>query len=228
MSIFEVSGDCQRLGLRAGALVLRGVQISASSELLRRRIDDGLLSLQDQYRDLSEVRAQPAVAEFREIHRRVGANPRKQPPSVQSLLQYALKQESLPRINNLVDIYNLLSVQTCFSMGAHDLDRLSLPVVLQTLRGGEEFTPLGSSTSRTLSPGDFAYVDAQRRVVCWRDVQQADFSKVVERTKNVLLIIEGNTAHTGEDFANVFDRSTEWITEWCGGSAEIAHFPNLS
>src|SRR5437764_7364299 len=140
------------------------------------------------------------LASFAEVLKKVGVNPRRDQPSVERLLTFALKRGDLPAINSLVDAYNLVSVRTLCSLGAHDLDALTPPVSLRMLTGNETFTPLGKA-AESVTPGEFGYVDAADRVLCRLDVLQADFSKVTTATQNALLIVEGTTAHAPETFA---------------------------
>jgi DNA/RNA-binding domain of Phe-tRNA-synthetase-like protein len=53
----------------------------------------------------------------------------------------------------------------------------------------------GESTPLAVTPGEYGYVDAADRLLCRLDVRQADFSKVTQRTRNLLLIVEGTAEH---------------------------------
>jgi DNA/RNA-binding domain of Phe-tRNA-synthetase-like protein len=140
-------------------------------------------------------------------------------------MSLAHKRGDLPVINNLVDAYNLVSVLTSCSLGAHDLDRISLPVSLRFLDGSESFTPLGSDRSVQTIAGEYGYVDAANRLLCRLDILQADFSKVTEATTNVLLIVEGTIAHSPEDLREAFANVMEQVIRYCGGTGEIISFP---
>jgi DNA/RNA-binding domain of Phe-tRNA-synthetase-like protein len=159
------------------------------------------------------------------VFRRVGVKPRKQPPSTEKLIRYALKRGDLPVINNLVDAYNLMSVRHLLSMGAHDLDRIELPVTLDRFRGDESFTPLGRDAPVAVRPGEFGYVDAARRVLCRLDVLQADFSKVTAETQNVLLIIEAATTVDRDSLRKACSETIELLERHCGGKGQIVSFP---
>src|SRR4029077_12602359 len=128
------------------------------------------------------------VVRFHDVLRKVGVNPRKDQPSLERLLAFALKRADLPAVNSLVDAYNLVSLRSSCSLGAHDLDRIALPVSLRLLTGEESFTPLGTDRPAPVTAGEYGYVDASNRLLCRLDVLQADFSKVTEATVNALLI----------------------------------------
>ena len=94
---------------------------------------------------------------------------------------------------------------------------IGLPVELQVFSEARQFTPLGADSVEEIPAGEFGYVDAQQRVLCRLDLQQADFSKVTETTRNVLLIIEGTTAHSAAQMAESFEMSIATISRYCGG-----------
>jgi DNA/RNA-binding domain of Phe-tRNA-synthetase-like protein len=185
-------------------------EIAAEAAALRSRCSDS-----------AAVRAVPEVIAFQEILRKVGVNPRKLQPSVERLLSFALRRGALPAINTLVDAYNLISVRTLCSLGAHDLDQITLPVTLRMLTGGESFTPLGQQEPAPVDAGEFGYVDGADRLLCRLDVLQADFSKVLTRTVNALLIVEGTSAHAPAALQQAVTQSVETITRYCGGTAEV-------
>jgi DNA/RNA-binding domain of Phe-tRNA-synthetase-like protein len=224
---FIVAPECVQLGLRAGAVVCRGVRVTAAGPALRSEIAAEVQAVRAQFADVPAVRSAPAVVGFQDLLRKVGVNPRREAPSVERLLTLALKRGDLPAINSLVDAYNLVSVRSCCSLGAHDLDRITPPIALRLLTGRETFTPLGSDTVAAVTPGEYGYVDAANRVLCRLDLLQAEFSKVTERTTNALLIIEGTIAHPPDLLRQACADVIELVTRHCGGTAEVVAFPRV-
>jgi DNA/RNA-binding domain of Phe-tRNA-synthetase-like protein len=206
--------------------VFRDVHVVPASPALRAEIADAVREIQARFPDPPAVRSLPEVVAFAEILRKVGVNPRKEQPSVERLLTYALKRGDLPAINSLVDAYNLVSVRSACSLGAHDLDRIACPVALRLLTGREAFTPLGHDTATLVRAGEFGYVDAEDRVLCRLDLLQAEFSKVTEATRNVLLIVEGTTAHSPDALRRAVAAVVEGVTRHCGGTAAVVAFPD--
>ena len=187
-----MSQDCADLGLRAGAFVLEDVQIAEASQELRSQIDDEVQRIRSEFASPAEIRSIAELVKLYEILRSVGVKPRSHPPSTQKLLESAWRRGKLPEVNNLVDAYNLVSLLTRCSLGAHDLDRLAVPVELRLFRGNESFRPLGSREDQQVNRGEFGYVDAENRVICRLDSLQADFSKVTTDTTQALLIVESD------------------------------------
>lgn len=161
------------------------------------------------------------MVELHSIFRRVGVNPRKLQPACERLVQLVLKRGAIPTINNLVDAYNLVSLKWNCSLGAHDLDRLALPVRLRFLNGDESFVPLGSRDPELFGRGEFGYVDARNRLICRLDVRQAEFSKITPGTTNVLLIVGATRALSAADVERILEETVDEITGACGGSGRI-------
>jgi DNA/RNA-binding domain of Phe-tRNA-synthetase-like protein len=223
--VVSVSADCLQLGLRAGAILFRDVTVGEASSELRALIAQEVDRIRTAYADSRALRSLPEVVSFQEILRKVGVNPRREQPSVERLLALALRRASLPAVNSLVDAYNLVSVRRLCSLGAHDLDKIALPVSLVMLTGLETFTALGRDQPQAVTAGEFGYVDAAGRVLCRLDLLQADFSKVTHATRNALLIIEGTADHVPEVLQAAFADAIEIITRHCGGTAEVVAVP---
>jgi DNA/RNA-binding domain of Phe-tRNA-synthetase-like protein len=222
---FVVAPECIQLGLRAGAIAFRDLRVTSSLPELREEVAWEAQSVQKRFASAAAIRSDVQIAAFHEIHRKVGGNPRRDQPSVERLLTFALKRSTLPAVNSLVDAYNLVSVRFCCSLGAHDLDRIALPVSLQIMSAVEKFLPLGGDAEIPVTPGEYGYVDGRGRVLCRLDVVQSDFSKVTEATRNALLIVEGTAAHPPEILSQALQDAKEQVVRCCGGIAEVLALP---
>ena len=85
----------------------------------------------------------PHIASWRELYRSFGTKPGDYRPSAEALIRRCLKEEKLPRINNAVDLYNVVSVEHVIPMGGFDLDHVDGDIYLRYSDGGEQFIPLG-------------------------------------------------------------------------------------
>jgi DNA/RNA-binding domain of Phe-tRNA-synthetase-like protein len=223
--MFRVAQECIELGLRAGAIVFRGVRVGPAGPELRAEIAREAEGIRSRFDGPAAIRAGAEVRPFHDLLRKAGANPRRDQNSVERLLTFAYKKGDLPAINALVDAYNLVSLRRGLSLGAHDLDCITPPVTLRLLTGAEPFRPLGGGEPAAANPGEFGYVDDQGRLLCRLDVLQADFSKVTEATRNAILIVEGTAAHDPEFLRRTVKEVTAAVTRYCGGTAEVAAWP---
>ena len=225
MSMFLVSQECRDLGLRVGAIHLHNICVTEATAELRGEIDNEIRRIHTRYSSRGEIRAVAELARHHEILRQVGVKPRSHPPSTQKLMELALKRGTLPQVNNLVDAYNLISLRTLCSLGAHDVDRFAPPIELRLFRGDETFRPLGSQEDSAIARGEFGYVAGDDQVVCRLDCLQADHRKITAETNQALLIIEATTIQQPEELESVFAETIDVVTKHCGGTAEIVCMP---
>jgi DNA/RNA-binding domain of Phe-tRNA-synthetase-like protein len=223
--IFKVSPSCANLGLRAGAIVFRGLRVVRVHPQLQKDVACEAVAMRLQFPDEGSIRSHPHVAAFHDLLHKVDVDSRNTTPSVHRLLSSLLKKDALPVINSLVDAYNLLSVRSLCSLGAHDLDKITSPVELRLLTGRETFVPLGQNELQPIRAGEYGYLDGAGRVLCRMDVLQADFSKVTTETTNALVIIEGTRDHGASVLRDAFTEAMELIPRYCGGTGEIIAMP---
>ncbi|GAB4261642.1 MAG: hypothetical protein Kow0092_11330 [Deferrisomatales bacterium] len=190
-----VALEVAALGIRATYLTCRGMENRAADgefEALKERI---CRELAGRYTDEFLAR-DPVMAGFREVRARARRSPRRYPVSIDSLVGTLRRRGSLPSINLAVDIYNLVSLETRLTIGAHDLARVTGDVHLRLLTGAERFTPLGGSGPQRVVPGEYGYVDESGEVLCRLDYKQAESTKVTLETTACFFIVQGNE-HTG-------------------------------
>ncbi|MDE5726214.1 MAG: hypothetical protein K2I12_09495 [Duncaniella sp.] len=94
--------------------------------------------------ELADVNKRPAIRATREAYKAFGKEPNRYRPSAEALSRRVVKGMGLYRINTLVDLINLVSLQSGYSIGGFDIDSidgesLSLGVGLE----GEPFEAIG-------------------------------------------------------------------------------------
>jgi DNA/RNA-binding domain of Phe-tRNA-synthetase-like protein len=112
------------------------------------------------------------------------------PSSCEGLIGLVRKNGSIPRINPFVDLYNLVSLLTGVSIGAHDIRNISGQPKLMVLSRDVSFAPIGGRGTETAKQGEYAYVD-DAGVICRMDIKQCDRTKITPQTQNALVIFQG-------------------------------------
>jgi DNA/RNA-binding domain of Phe-tRNA-synthetase-like protein len=150
--------------------------------------------------DLAHVEA------WREAYRGFGVNPKRARPSVDALL----RRDDLPRVNQVVDAYNTISVRYSLPIGGEDLDAYDGPARLVRARGDEPFDTVknGEPVVEHPEPGEVVWRDDQG-VTCRRwNWRQCTRTQITEQTKNALFILErlepytlDRLAEAGEELA---------------------------
>ena len=134
----------------------------------------------------------PIIQGFRALRKAIGRSARKYPCSIDSLIGLLHRRGTLPTIHPIVDIYNLVSLESRLTLGAHDLDCVQGNITLRIVSGDEPFVPLGSSRREPVQAGEYAYVDDAGDVLCRMDYKQCDKSKLTPATTRCLVILQGN------------------------------------
>lgn len=94
--------------------------------------------------DLPMINKRPAIAGTRDAYKALGKEPNRYRPSAEALCRRLVKGMELYRINTLVDVINLISVRTGYSIGGFDADLIQGDTLtLGAGREGEPFEGIG-------------------------------------------------------------------------------------
>ncbi len=156
---------------------------------------------------------------FRDLHTAVGVSNRKHISSPENLIELISKGRDLPSINPVVDIYNIVSLETRLALGAHDAAKLDGSVSLRLTDGSEQFTPLGSAEKKPIGAGEYAYVDEGcNEVICRLETRQCEKTKVVATTQECFFIVEGNRNTELSYVEDAVVRLQSLLEQYCGAS----------
>lgn len=92
---------------------------------------------------LEDISSLPPVRASRQAYKAAGKDPARYRLSSEALLRRAVKDKELYRINNVVDLLNLVSVSTGFSIGGYDAGRIVGDVVFGIGEKEEPYTGIG-------------------------------------------------------------------------------------
>ena len=139
---------------------------------------------------LSEV---PSLSAWRRAFRAFGVDPTAYRSAAEALLRRLTKQGSIPSINSLVDIGNLVSIRYALPVAMFDVASIIGGLTVRLADGDESFTDLGSGATERPEPGEVIFIDEAGHVAarrwCWR--QSADSASSASTT-SVLVTIEGH------------------------------------
>src|SRR6266481_4880076 len=85
----------------------------------------------------------PAIAATRAAYKALGKDPARYRGSAEALLRRVIAGKGLPRINAVVDVLNLVSVESRLSIGLYDLAHTSGDIVFRAGRAGETYEGIG-------------------------------------------------------------------------------------
>lgn len=95
---------------------------------------------------IDEIAQSQPIFQSREAYRLLGKDPTRYRLSSEALLRRVLKGKDLFKINNAVDINNLVSMVSAFSIGSYDVDKITGPVLFTVGQKGESYIGIGRDT----------------------------------------------------------------------------------
>lgn len=113
----------QRCPEFAGVAVSASVRNTSFSEALWAEIDAFVSELLTTT-TLDNIKNHPAIAATREAYKKCGKDPGRYRPSAEALRRRLLRGLSLYQIDTLVDLVNLVSLRTGYSIGGFDADKI--------------------------------------------------------------------------------------------------------
>lgn len=143
--------------------------------------------------NLAEITDHPTIQGHCDLLKKVGRSVKKNPPTVPALIRNIQHRGSIPRINSVIDIYNVESLHSLLAIGGHDLDKIGDEIEFTVSQKDDIFLPI-LSKEKHVAPTDYVYRD-EKGILAWLDVRDSDLYKFDDSTKNAIFIIQGNT-HT--------------------------------
>ena len=168
--------------------------------------------------EIPQTRALPSLAECHRLYRSAGLTDVL--PPAEHLLDIVERSGDLPNINRVVDIYNLVSLATGLSLGAHDLAHIRGDVRFAVTRGGERFTALGSSETEVVPSGEYACMD-EDKILCRMDIKQCDETRVTRETRDLMLYVQGNGASDERRVRDGLARACEYLVRYGGAECRV-------
>lgn len=211
--IFEKYPDFKR-----GLVIISDINNSTENEAIESLIKKEIKEkVGFDYKNLPEVLA------WNEAHRQFGSNPNNYPPSIKSLLERVVKGKNIPFINSVVAAFNLISLKYLIPCGGDDLDKIEGDICLGFAEGNEKFRPIGSEEDENPIAGEVIYFDTpSRRVMCRRwNWRNGDFAKITEKSKKILLNVEGVGPISAETIIKARDELAKILTDHCSAKTSL-------
>jgi len=222
---FSIAPEVLALGVTGAYVAITGLSNRETDAAFEQELEVALTGLRTRYAGDGFLRDDPVLAGFRELHTRVGRSNRRFVASPEALAGRFVRTGALPRVNLLVDIYNLVSLRTRLALGAHDLARIDGDVALRLTDGSEGFHPLGAPAPEPVFPGEYAYVNGANDVICRLEVLQVEKTKLGLDTTGAFYIIQGNMNTPAAAVVAALDELMSLTRHYCGGEARVLYTP---
>ncbi|HET7172951.1 MAG TPA: phenylalanine--tRNA ligase beta subunit-related protein [Nocardioidaceae bacterium] len=134
----------------------------------------------------------PHIAAWRAAYRAFGAKPQRTRNSLEALMRRTTSETGLPRVNQLTDLYNAVSVLHQIPLGGEDLTRYAGPPRLVRAKGDEPFDTLADGVDAVEHPavGEVLWCD-EAGVTCRRwNWRQCRRTQLGDDTTTALFILD--------------------------------------
>jgi DNA/RNA-binding domain of Phe-tRNA-synthetase-like protein len=205
-------------GLKVLSLLIKGVKVERRCPELERFAERIVDEMKGRYK-LDALKDVPTFRAYRDFFWQVDIDPTKSRPAAEALIRRVLAGKQLPRINSLVDTYNLASIKTEIALAAFDVDKLHGDLYMRFATEGEEFVGIGMQKPTRLKGGEVVISDKERIVALYPH-RDSDCSKVTEETSKVLLLMCGVPGIGERALLEASRVALEYVTIFCGGNAE--------
>ena len=197
-----------------------GIDNTLKSEEWQEYRNNKIKELIERYEGI-DVHSDAILEGFNILHDNVGVKRRKNIPASENPIKLLNKNHDLFYINQAVDIYNIISLDSKLALGAHDIDNVEGNVTLRFTDGSEKFIPLGQSEPIKVAPHEYCYCDDSNEVLCRLEIRQVNKTAVNENTRNIFYIVQGNEATSDEYLEKIAQEIIDTTTKYCGGIGKI-------
>lgn len=118
------------------------VKVESSSESLLKEINEYCENLTNKI-SLEDIANLPRIKDARDVYKKLGKAPSKYRVSSEALMRRILQKKGIYKINNIVDINNLISLKSNFSVGSYNVKNIQSPIYLTVGEEGEKYKGIG-------------------------------------------------------------------------------------
>jgi DNA/RNA-binding domain of Phe-tRNA-synthetase-like protein len=216
---FIVNKDVVDLGVTIRGVQITNVNNHIYSNELKDYINEHLQTLLN--KETIETINDDIIKGFYDLHKKVNIPKKKNPPASENLLKTLVKKQSAYSINPVVDIYNLISMESRLALGAHDIEHINGNMNLRLTNGTENFIPLGQNEPKAVKEGVYSYIDDSNDILCYLEIRQVDKTKITEDSQDIFYIVQGNENTTQEYVDKIASELIDVTTHFLGGEGKL-------
>lgn len=198
--------------LRLGVVEANGVQVRDRDPALWTTLEE--LSEHLRVRWAGRAAAdRPEIAATRRAYRAFGDDPTRYRPANEALLRRVLSGRAPPQINTVVDINNLVSLESGWPLGCYALQQIEGVITLRRGSTGETYDPIG----KIAVDAENRLVLADTRGIFGSPTADAQRTQVTEATDRVLVIIFAFEAEAAV-VQQTATRVARLLEQWCAAA----------
>jgi len=165
---------------------------SETSIELRKEMDEEILRFSASYL-LDDINKRPEIEATRRIYKTLGKDPNRYRPSAEALCRRIIRGIPIYKVNTLVDIINLVSIRSGFSIGGFDIAKINGNIVLGVGTKEDEFEAIGRGLLNV--EGLPLFRDTLGGI--GTPTSDNERTKIVDTTTELLLVLNGYSGKAG-------------------------------
>jgi DNA/RNA-binding domain of Phe-tRNA-synthetase-like protein len=186
------------------------VLVEKHNEGLWREIDRHLAHLVATIKP-EQINTVPQIAAMRSAYKALGKDPSRYRGSAEALLRRVLQGKGLYQINSVVDINNMVSLESLNPAGTYDVERITPPIELRVGAAGESYKGIGKDLVNIESLPVFADAGG----AFGSPTSDSERAMVTLETRKILMVIFSFTGPEGLE--RWVERASELLGRYCGG-----------
>jgi len=181
---------------------------------------DSELSILQQKINIEDIAKLPTIQSSRIGYKALGKDPARYRLSAEALLRRVVKGKGIYQINNVVDLLNLVSAKTGYSIGGYDADKINGNITLGIGKKDEPYQAIGRGEL------NIEYLPVFRDDIGAFGSPTSDSTRtmVTEKTTHFVMLIFNFGKH--ENLKEVMDEASVWFEKFA--KAEIIEKSTIS
>lgn len=135
----KIKNSCPALQL---GVIRATVSNSETSDELWSKLLEQSENIRTTYK-IEEINKRPEIFSTRQAYKKLGKDPNRYRPSAEALCRRIVRDILIYRLNTLVDIINIVSIASGYSIGAFDYEKIQGNLILDTGRNDDQFDAIG-------------------------------------------------------------------------------------
>jgi DNA/RNA-binding domain of Phe-tRNA-synthetase-like protein len=200
--------------VKLGVVEADGLQVASGAENLARLLDQVCERKLREFTLESLAEADP-TRDVRAMFRAWDMDPSKYRPSSEALLRRVVQGKGLYRVSNVVDIGNLVSIETGWPLGCYDRARIRPPIAFRHGSPGERYEGIGKRSWHLEGRPVLADPDGP----FGSPISDSTRSMITESAQNVLIIIYVPAGAPDASIEVEMSRLSERLAEFADAAA---------
>ena len=201
--------------MKIGWAIMKNVKIQQKDEKLEKEKIKVLKALKNV--TVEEIGKFPEIESYRKLYREMGVDWHSRRPSPEALLRRVAQGKGLYTVNTCVDSYNLVVMKNHISVGAFDLDKMTMPFTVNRAKSTDQIILIGEDKPTVIIEGAVCYYDKEGPFNQYFNYRDADRTKVTQSSKNIVINVDGVFNIDSDQVEKVLNETIAMVEKYCGG-----------